>query len=225
MQTKFSLAFGNDTYKRLWPVSLAALILAALACSMPMDEPTADASGIFYEDDFAGSNQIWDTVTDDEVNMAYSNEEYTIQVFADNLFTWGNPGKTFSDIHIEVTARFTGDAAGGIMCGYQDSDNYYYMGMSADGYYGIGKTLDGVDTMFTSSEDMWEATDLIEVYASDYRIGADCGQGKITLYVNGKTIGSIADDSFTSGDIGLFGATFDDPASISYDNLIVTKLQ
>ena len=45
---------------------------------------------------------------------------------------------------------------------------------------------------------------LIAKEADSYRISGDCGNGKLTLYVDGKQIASISDNTYGSGHVGLF---------------------
>jgi hypothetical protein len=52
----------------------------------------------------------------------------------------------------------------------------------------------------------------------------DCADGNIALYVDGSKVDSADDDTYSSGDIGLFAWTGDGtPAEIHYDNLVVTE--
>ena len=40
--------------------------------------------------------------------------------------------------------------------------------------------------------------------ASSYRVSADCGNGRLTLYVDGQQIASVTDNTYGTGRAGLF---------------------
>jgi hypothetical protein len=58
------------------------------------------------------------------------------------------------------------------------------------------------------------------------RIGLDCGNGSMTLYVNGQKVDSVSDSSYTSGVVGLFAASGeqDSGTNITFDDFEITKL-
>ncbi len=54
----------------------------------------------------------------------------------------------------------------------------------------------------------------------------ECANGELKLIVDGETIASVQDDTFTSGQIGLFVLTFDrSDAEVSFDNLRVLEVK
>ena len=66
---------------------------------------------------------------------------------------------------------------------------------------------------------------MIEKNQSYDRVGADCGNGTLTLYVNGKVIDSVTDYTYTSGGVGLVAwsganATAGD---VTFDDYILTS--
>ena len=98
--------------------------------------------------------------------------------------------------------------------------------MAADSEYVIAKAVDGETDLFLTNNDDWAYSDLIETNKSSYRIGMDCGNGTITLYVDGVLIDSATDDTYSTGTIGLFAwsganATAGD---VTFDDFIVTTL-
>jgi len=58
------------------------------------------------------------------------------------------------------------------------------------------------------------------------RIGLDCGNGSLVLYVNGQQIDSVADSTYTSGVVGIFAASDDQENStvVTFDDFAVSKL-
>lgn len=204
--------------KSAWLTPLA-LVFTALACSLP----GGGGDAALYRDDFSDTDTNWCIDSDASGSLDYEDGEYVIVVGETDLFVWCNPDENFSDVHIEVTARNTGgtsDSVFGLICGYQDNDNFYYLGVGTDGYYTITKIIDNQDEVLVE-----EISDAIAEDAASYRIGADCANGRLVLYVDGQEIASADDDAFTSGDIGLFAwssETLD--VEVRYDDLVVTSL-
>ena len=219
-------------------IPLTALVLAALACGggsgggniLPSPTPKPAGPQALFKDDFSDSGSGWSTGDSENSSADYENGEFVIKVKTDKLSAWSNPDQnSLSNIHIEVTARSVGkaqDAAFGIICNYQDNQNFYRLGIGSDGYYAIEKKVDGESTIFTNDENKWVSSDEIAQNADAYKLGADCGRGKLTLYVDGKQIASVSDSTYTKGDVGLFGLTFDNAgAEIRFDNFLATALK
>ena len=55
----------------------------------------------------------------------------------------------------------------------------------------------------------------------------DCGNGRLTLYVDGQLIDSVSDDSYTDGTSGLLVWSGEDIASadVSFDDFLITSLK
>lgn len=220
--------------RNLW-VPLIGLVIAALACGGgssggddgPRETPTPRP---LFEDDFSKSNSGWTTDSDETASKDYEDGEYVFRVTDTGWFVWGNPDKSFSDVHIEVTAKNTGTASNnkfGIICHYDDdARNYYYMGIGSNGFYAIVRSDNNEDTYLSNDEDLWIESEAIPQNADSYRIGADCANGKLALYVDDTLIASADDATYSSGDVGLFAFTFDEAdAEVRFDDFVVTSLK
>jgi len=111
----------------------------------------------------------------------------------------------------------------GIVCNEQGSaSSFYYVGVSPDGYYAFIKAAVGQDDVFMKEGN----SDLIRNSASSMLLGLDCGNGTLTLYVNGQRIDSMNDSTYTSGVVGLFAASDDQAsgASVIFDDFVTTQL-
>jgi hypothetical protein len=202
-------------HKKPLTASAIILVLATLACQfLPGSSgggSGGNSSNSLFTDDFSGKSGGWDEVSNDNAATGYADNEYFIKVFPAGWFAWANPegaNLSLSNIHIEVTARSVGSAteAGfGVMCAYGNKgDDTYYMGDASS----------------------WKPSDSIPVNADSYRLGADCGNGKLALQINGATVGSVDDATFSSGTVGLFVQTFKDTnAEFRFDNYVVTALE
>lgn len=200
---------------------------------LPTQTPAPTGSGkIFLEDDFSQDDVTWGTLSETENIIEYDGEALRMRLFTDNWFVWSTPNsETYKNIHVEVTAVNNDGApntAFGILCNHQAEDeSYYYLGFTSSGEYTIGKSAEGQTDVFLTNNDEWGKSDLITRQADSYRVGADCGNGILTLYVNGQVIDSVSDSTYAGGGVGLFiWSGFEaDSADITFDDFIVTSLE
>lgn len=217
-------------------LAIGLLALAALACGgdddvatpTSVDTPTtAPSADILFEEDFADDDQGWPGTTTENYTLGVANGEYVATMNESELYLWSVPGQSLSDVHIEVTIRNTGQAndnAFGVVCNLQDGDNHYFLGFGSDGFYAIARAQDGETRRLSSADDLWIQSPDIPVNAASYQLGADCADGRLALYVNGRQIAEVNDSTFTSGDVGLFMATFEQAgAEVHFDNFVVTE--
>lgn len=202
-------------------LAVAALILSSLACS-------ALGGGALLEDDFAGSDSTWGTGTDSDSSVEYVNDALKFFVSRDYYFVWSTPNdEDYENIHVEVTANNnSSDSTGafGIICNMQITDTSYYFAVTGAGEYAIGRYTLTDDVLLTNGG-QWSDSDLITSGASSYRIGADCANGTLTLYVDGQKIDSVSDTTYTSGNVGLFAWSGEEVngTDVSFDDFVVTK--
>ena len=57
-------------------------------------------------------------------------------------------------------------------------------------------------------------------------MGADCGKGTLTLYVDGQQIASVSDLSYTGGGVALFTWSAEEATTtdVSFDDFVMTEL-
>ncbi len=215
----------------LRPVNLAKpLIEAALRGEVniaggeiapPPAEEIPVSGEVLYEDDFSSPNSGWDAYEGDNGSTFYADGAYHIQVDTEKYYVWGNAYQEFSDALITVQAqpvKPVGDADFGVICRYQDTDNFYALEISEDGYYAIWKQENGE---FVSLVD-WSASDVIPTDGSPVTIQAACVSDTLILAVNDTVLAETQDSTFSRGDIGLLAGTWDTGGvEIQFDNLSV----
>ncbi|HSL30634.1 MAG TPA: protein kinase [Anaerolineales bacterium] len=193
--------------------------------------PVSTPSNVLLDDDFSGDSS-WGTLTDSDNAIEYDGDTFRMRVFRENWFVWSTPNEeVYQNVHMEVTAINNDDeptTAFGLMCNQQASgSSYYYLAMTPGGQYAIGKAITGETDVFLTNNDRWAASSLIPRNAPSYRIGADCSQGTLTLYVNGQRIASVSDSSYSSGYVGLFAWSGADAtaADVTFDDFLITSLE
>ena len=207
-------------------IPLMLLAAAALACG---GLPSAVTSPALYKDNFSDSSSGWCVSSSANSATAYAGGEYVFKVLRGNWYVWCNPGQTFSDIHVDVTAKNnsnTDDTYFGLICddtksADQKTETFYYLGFTRVNSYTITMSSNGKDTVLSEG-----TSPSITTNANSYSVGADCpSNGHLALYADGKQISTATDTTLSSGDIGLFAWSGDQaPAEIHYNNVVVTKL-
>jgi hypothetical protein len=233
----YTFIHKENAMKNQFKVILAFWLLAAatLACALPANLPIPSlpgANGPLLQNDFEGSDQTWGTGTDADSSTEYADGGLQFKVYKSKFFVWSSPNDTeYSQVHIEVTAKNNstdGNDAFGIMCdqGIPDS-NVYYFALTASGKYAIAKGAVAKEDLFLTNADKWAPSDQITQNAASYRLGADCGNGTLTFYVDGKQIASVQDTSYEKGHVALFVWTDkeDNGADVTFDDFVVTSLK
>jgi len=207
----------------------AVLALSILGCALgnPTDgnTTTGEPNRVLFQDDFSDDKSGWKTLREGQGIIDYENGGFRIFVPETKIDYWTVAGLNFGDVHIETDVTKTGgpdDNDFGIICRYQDEENFYGLLISSDGYYGVSKMKNGEHNIVGS--DGMQFSDTIRTGATTNRIGADCIGKRIVLYINGELLVEVEDGDFQSGDIGLMAGTFDSAGvDILFDNLVVTK--
>jgi hypothetical protein len=188
-------------------------------------EPHVRQGGILFQDDFSHSSSGWDRYQDEAYISDYSNGIYRIAIFTPNMQAWARPHLTFSDVRIDVIAAKSegpDDNIFGIICRYQDASNFYFLGISSDGYSGIGMFRGGIELLL--SADTMQPSDSIRKGQNSNHVRAECIGDQLALYVNDTMVSDASDDSWSEGDIGLFAGSYDEPGTeVIFDNYSVIK--
>lgn len=195
-------------------------------------EESGSSSDTLFEDDFRAGRSEWGTGTDADSAVEYANDALNIQLFTPDYIVWTYPNETdYQNVHIEVTVINNGsdeDAAFGLFCykQYPIDDSRYYFAVTPGGEYAIAKAALALDDEILTSNNSWETSDLIAKNAASYRLGADCGNGTLTLYVDGQQIDSVSDSTYTSGGFALFAWSGEEVNTVnfSFDDFVMTEL-
>jgi hypothetical protein len=218
--------FMKNHFKRLILISL--LVLLSLACNLSQvtqffGEYPEYPGALLFQDGFSDPSSGWDRVRSPEGMTDYEYDRYRIVVNAPNADYWSNPGLYFEDVQIEVDALKNAgpnDNDFGVLCRYQDTENFYFLIISSDGYYGIGIVENGRQQLLEPPQ-MYFSEAIIPGDAVNH-IQAVCQGSRLALSVNGEFIAEAYDATFSSGDIGLIVGSFDESGvDVIFDNLSV----
>jgi len=207
---------------------MLVLALATLAClSSAKIDPNAASGSVLFKDDFSKKSGGWDQVTADEGVTDYASDGYRILVNEINYYLWANPNEMkFADTRIEVDAsKVAGPDANdiGIICRYVDTENFYFLTISSDGYFSVSKIVAGEENLVGMEELQFDDTNIHTGNTSNH-LRADCVGSKLSLYANGTLLVEVEDTDLAEGNVGLIAGTWDTSGTdILFDNFQVIK--
>jgi len=182
-----------------------------------------ESGALLFQDSFSDPASGWDRVRQAAGLTDYDNGVYRIYINDDNADYWANPGLDFGDVDVEVQARKIGGPDNnnyGLLCRYQDMENFYFLIVSSDGYYGIGKVQNGKQQLI--HPDQMHPSWTIRQGSRMNHLRAVCEGSHLALWVNGELVAETEDGSFSRGDIGLIAGSFDEPGvDVVFDQLVV----
>ena len=205
---------------------LCALSLPALACqiSLPRFSESAPDGSVLFQDNFSEPESGWKGTFDSEDGfVGYFDGTYRFLVSKPERMVWSGPDLDLSDARIEVDAlKRSGpeDDDFGMVCRAKDEANFYFFVISSDGYYGIGKTVRGVQSLI-GAQGMLPSEKIRQgIMVNHLRV--DCMKNELAFYVNGVLLARVQDGSFSAGGAGLLAGTFDQPGNeVLFDNFSV----
>ena len=209
----------------LWTLAIVTIG----ACSQRENEPDACvAPGFLFVDDFSGDQDCgWAAYNRGGGVAAIENSAMQLSVSQPGNLWWTNPARSFDDVVILSEARQVSgpnDNAYGLICRYQNEENFYVFLVSGDGYYAIAKYQTGEDNVIYLTENQqFQPADVINKGIASNEIRVTCLGNQLSLEVNGVPLLSVTDPTFVTGDIGVAAGTFENGVGVfEFDNVQVT---
>ena len=203
---------------------LSASFLLSACASAPTPATTPAPSGaVLFQDKFDDNTSGWDRLANEGGIMDYFEGGYRILVLQPGLNFWSTPEKEYGDVRVEADVlKLAGPDENrmGLMCRYQNGDYYFFI-ISNDGYYGMGKFINGQTTLLGQSDmspEMMIQPNMIN------HLRVDCVGDMLRFYVNFREIANVQDGDLKSGDVGVLAGTFSQPGvDVSFDNFVVMQ--
>lgn len=205
-----------------------ALLIIFISCTrMPLLSNILDSSSgnnsdeKVLRDDFSDKKSGWENLQLDEGSAGYVGETYQIAVNVPNTDIFMTYARTFVNSEITVkAARLKGSDNNnfGIICRFQDSENFYAGQISSDGFAGIFKVEDG-EYRLLGHQNMVPVPAIMGGSGKN-EIQFECIEKTLTLSVNSELADIQQDNTFKSGEIGLIAGTIDGTIGIfQFDDL------
>ena len=187
--------------------------------------PWKSSGDVLLEENFKNPASHWEEVNNAYEIKRYSNQGYFILIQPSHGRTVSTSGKVFTDVKFSVEAqKVTGpkNTNYGLVCRYQDKQNFYGFSIGTDGYIGIYKVERGQTQLL--SGDKYQVSEHVHQSDGENAIIASCINNQLSLNVNGIDVLEVKDESFTIGEVGLFMETSaDGNASGIFNHFLVVK--
>ena len=203
------------------PVTAPATSLQVVATVATPDTPTPLAptqtpavlpAPVLF-DDFSSPANGWQPQGSQDIGgYSYQDGAYNISVLQNDKSLPVVPDSRFSDLRITVEARRDSGDLGyyGVLCRFQDAENYYFFILRPDGYFEMGRYQSGAFTSLTSTSGGWNYDPVIQTGDTVNHLQAECAGDKLRFFVNGKLLWEASDSAFSTGKPGLVVAAKDD---------------
>ncbi len=219
---------------RYWFWLLLAPLMLLISCvnlgnlgSGGPDECQPD--GFLFADEFDGREQCgWALYSQGGAVVDIQDDALRISSSQIGEIWWTNPGRRFDDSIITVVARQANgpdNNAYGVICRYQNEQNFYIFLISGDGYYAIGKYQSGSDRIIYLTEDgQYQFSDVINQGVATNQIRVSCVGNQLGLAVNGIALLTVTDSAFATGDVGLGVSTLSPgTAVVEFDTIRIME--
>jgi S1-C subfamily serine protease len=182
-----------------------------------------EAGEVLFFDDFSVYDEYWEFDVDSG-SIYYFREQLHFQMWEDSIYLWQIDGYTYEDVVIDVDAYVVnqgGDGDFGVICRYQDYDNFYALEVSEDGYYSVWKYVNGEFSYMW--EDGWRYLPFELDYDKNVHITAACVGDTLSLAVDGELLAEVVDTDLSYGSAGMIAGTWEMPElTIGFDNFLVS---
>lgn len=209
-------------------VRLSLIILSAIVVVITGCRNSGNSSLPFIETFDEPGN--WGTGEDAYSIGAVVNGVYDLKVIENDISRWVSAGKNFSDGIYEVEAT---PVEGPLDNGYGlifradvEKGNFYLFEISSDGYVWIGRFTNGVADNQSLIGGGWiESPAVLRGLNVTNKLRVQAEAGNLIFFVNDQEVGRVTDNTFTSGDVGIFVQTLGGSGvRVLFDNLSVKPL-
>jgi hypothetical protein len=201
---------------------LFLLSLVNLACNIGGNRP--------YHETF-DSRGSWGTGSDGDAEGDVTNGRYELLVKAEQGIFWSTGNQNLDDGMYEVEAT---QLEGTLDNGYgmlfrvnNDTDSFYLLEVSGDGFVWIGRCADGCAEVESFVQGGWfESETVNQGHNATNHLRVRAEGANMTFFVNNQEIGRMTDDTLRRGDIGIFVETLGEGGvRVAFDNFKVTPLE
>ena len=215
--------------KRLLTLLNLSVILFLSACGLETFAadrlPWVGDAPVLFMDDFSYKSGGWATHSDSSSFSGYDQGGFRLSTTIPNYQFWSVPGLNFQNVLIHTKARRLSGPDNnlyGVICRYQNPQNFYALVIGSDRYYGIFKMLEGEFNLV--GRPSMDFSEVIKTGEGVNEIHALCQRDQLALIVNGSKLIEVRDASLASGDVGMIAGNFDEPGiNVLFDNFIVVK--
>lgn len=163
---------------------------------------------VVLEDDFVDESSGWPTYQGENGFSRYQEQAYRIYIDKPNDRIEATLGTKLENVYLEVDASKAGgpdDNLLGLVCRYQDRKNFYLFVITSDGYYGVGKVVDGQYQL--NGGGLQSSSEIKKGYATN-SLDGECIDNEFKFWINDTMVAQFTDETFQTGDIGLLAGSY-----------------
>jgi hypothetical protein len=176
---------------------------------------------LIYSDNFdTPDSGNWSIFNESAVVSARRNGRFAF-AFKETMMPATSPTNELdlSDVVVELEVYRVGDVLEndmGLICRYQDQDNYYSLSFGTDNYVSINKYVAGTWTpLFNEFVDA-------DLSAEYHKVAISCIGTELSLYIDEQLMARVNDSDFSTGDVGIISGTYEEvPVVLEFDNFLV----
>lgn len=187
-------------------------LLSLTACQTQEEEKPPASGTVLFADDFSAEthDHHWTSLANENGVMGYDSNGFRFYIREAGVDFWATPAnEQFTDVRIEADAlQYAGSPENriGLICRYQNDQNFYFFVISTDGYYAIGKMKAGKQELLGQKTMQYNAAIQPELMINHLR--AECQDDVLRFYVNDTLLNIVNDADFAEGNVGLLAGTF-----------------
>jgi hypothetical protein len=193
----------------------------------PTGRPTSSILGgdqTYFRDDFE-SLAGWYTGKTDKYTIEFSGGGYRMYV---NLITGDWPVYSVREYELEdikvavdvIQQEGPDNSFFGLVCRFTDLNNYYRFVLYTDGYYEIGKMVNGKYKALDKNTEV----NVLAAGGKTNHIQANCVGSILSMSVNDKEVSEVLDRDLVSGYVGLVVGTYEKTGiDVLFDNFILEE--
>lgn len=170
--------------------------------------PSQSTRTLLFEDDFSNPSNLWSMNSSEDYRREFRDGGLLMGIRPTQRDAWtGLNFNIHEDVQIEVDAVKTAGSIVsdfGVVCGMQNSDNFFALTAGPDGYVEIFKYVDGKHTEILTLHDQPALVD------GPNHLKATCQGSTLTLEANGQHVATATDTSLKPGKAGVIIGTFDE---------------
>ncbi len=212
------------------PITLAIpMVEAAKAGEVAFNRPSAGAyethefSGdVIFEESFADNRHNWNLFDDSNGSADIANGQLLIDVDRSNYLIFSRKEGIYENPLMVAEAQFnrpTSDGELGLICGYQDIDNFTIFLISEDGFYVIYK-FENDEVVYLVD---WTYSDFV-AESTTYELAVYCGPDGLAFGLNGVLLAEAFDPNYIPGEVGLIASCYENAGlTVGFDSFKIYR--
>ena len=148
----------------------------------------------------------WTETQQSNFNLTQGDSKFVIEIFKEYFTAWS----LYDDLVLDDATILTsavraseGQGAYGIVFRYQDVNNFYYFWLDDDGYFEIGKRVDGE---FVPLEGPTYSEAIIKT-GENNKLALIVAGAIFHAYINFEEVATVIDEEFDAGQLGMLAST------------------